>query len=161
MEDHPPAETLVSPGAVSEEEIGQPAVAAGVLVAEVFTFGDIVERILEVLLVVLVGVSLASHFDIRGLLLGAILLLVIRPAAVALSLIGRGTTRVQMKLIAWFGIRGVGSVYYLAYAVTHGLPSAQARPVASMILTAVALSVLAHGLTSQLLMQWYGARRRD
>ncbi len=52
---HPPAETLVSPNVVTEKEMGEPAVAAGVLVAEVFSFGDTVERVLEVLLVILVG----------------------------------------------------------------------------------------------------------
>ena len=78
---HPPAETLVSPNVVTERELSEPAVAAGVLVAEVFSFGDTVERVLEVLLVVLVGVSLAGHWDPRGLLLGAALFALLRPAA--------------------------------------------------------------------------------
>ena len=28
----------------------------------------------------------------------------------------------QRRLIAWFGIRGIGSIYYLSFAVVHGLP---------------------------------------
>ncbi len=64
-EAHPPAETLVGPSTVTETQMAEPAVAAGVLVAEVFSFGDTVERILEVLLVVLLGlvggVARAEH----------------------------------------------------------------------------------------------------
>jgi hypothetical protein len=63
---HPPAETLVAPNTVTEDEIEQPAVAAGVLVAEALSFGDTLERMLEVLLVVIVGVSLANHWDWRA-----------------------------------------------------------------------------------------------
>jgi hypothetical protein len=40
-------------------------VAAGVLVAETLSFGDTLERLLEVLLVLLVGVCLARHWDLR------------------------------------------------------------------------------------------------
>jgi ABC-type Mn2+/Zn2+ transport system permease subunit len=61
-------------------------VAAGVLVAEVFSFGDTVERLLEVLLVVLVGISLAAHWDVRGVLLGLALMVLVRPPATMLCL---------------------------------------------------------------------------
>jgi NhaP-type Na+/H+ and K+/H+ antiporter len=49
-----------------------------------------------------------------------VLLLVIRPVSVWLGLIG---TRTQRRLIAWFGGRGSGSIYYLMYAIEHGLDS--------------------------------------
>jgi sodium/hydrogen antiporter len=157
-EAHPPAETLVSPNVVTEHELSEPAVAAGVLVAEVFSFGDTVERILEVLLVVLVGVSLADHWDPRGLLVGAALFLLVRPAATYAFLAGTETTLLQRGLTGWFGIRGIGSLYYLAYAFAHGLAGSDARELAGLTLSAVAASILVHGATSQPLMRWYERR---
>jgi len=155
---HPPAETLVEPNTVTEHEMGQPAVAAGVLVAEVFSFGDTLERMLEVLLVVIVGVSLANHWDVRALFVGGILIAVIRPLLSLLLLIGSPTTRLQRLLLGWFGIRGIGSLYYLAYALTHGVTSADSRQLADITLSVVAISIIVHGLTSQPLMEWYERR---
>ncbi|MEP7242433.1 MAG: sodium:proton antiporter [Gammaproteobacteria bacterium] len=157
---HPPAETLVSPNTVTEREMSEPAVAAGVLVAEVFSFGDTVERLLEVILVVLVGVALASHWDFRGALLGLALIVIIRPPATFLCLLGTPTTPLQRGLIGWFGIRGIGSLYYLAYALTHGVTSSEGRELADISLSAVAVSIIVHGLTSQPLMVWYERRAR-
>ncbi len=156
---HPPAETLVEPNQVTEQEIEQPAVAAGVMVAEVFSFGDTLERMLEVLLVVLVGVSLASHWDWDGLWIGLLLIVLIRPAATLMLLVRSRTTFLQRGLIGWFGIRGIGSLYYLAYASTHGLSHAEdAQKLAGLTLSAVASSIVIHGVTSQPLMNWYERR---
>lgn len=152
---HPPAETMVSPNVVTEQEMEEPAVAAGVLVAEVFSFGDTLERILEVLLVGMVGISLASHWDPRALLLAAALFVLIRPAATVLLLIGSPTTFIQRVLIGWFGIRGIGSIYYLAYAIVHGAQGTASSELADLTLSVVAISILAHGLTAQPLMSWY------
>jgi sodium/hydrogen antiporter len=157
---HPPAETLVAPNTVTEDEIEKPAVAAGVLVAEVFTFGDTVERLLEVLLVVIVGAALATHVSWQGLALGAILIFVVRPLATFLGLLGTPTNVTQRALIGWFGIRGVGSLYYLSFVATHGVASNVAREVADICVTAIALSIILHGVTAQPLMQWYERRMR-
>lgn len=156
---HPPAETLVAPNTVTEDEIEAPAVAAGVLVAEVFSFGDAVERILEVLLVVTVGVALASHLSSTGLILGALLMLVVRPVSTFLGLYRTSITLTQRVLISWFGIRGIGSLYYLALAITQGLPASFPRTVADICVTAVALSIVGHGLSAQPLMSWYDRRK--
>jgi NhaP-type Na+/H+ or K+/H+ antiporter len=94
-EEHPPAETLVSPNTVTEQQMAQPAVAAGVLVAEVFSFGDTLERMLEVLLVGIVGVTLATHWDPRALWLAAGLIVIVRPVATLLLLAYSPTTRLQ------------------------------------------------------------------
>jgi sodium/hydrogen antiporter len=152
---HPPAETLVSPNTVSEQQMAEPAVAAGVLVAEVFSFGDTLERMLEVLLVVIVGISLASHWDLRGVLLAVVLVVVIRPAATILLLARTPTTGLQRMLLGWFGIRGIGSIYYLAFALTHGVQSADGRELADITISIVAAAIVIHGLTSQPLMAWY------
>jgi sodium/hydrogen antiporter len=158
-DEHPPAEVMVARESVEGREMEQPAVAAGVLVAEVFTFGDTVERMLEVLLVVLVGVSLATYLTLQGVLLGLCVLLLIRPLAVYLCLWGGETGLLQRTLIAWFGIRGIGSLYYLTYAVQRAPWDIQSQTLGSLVLSTVAVSVVIHGVTAQTLMGWYERRR--
>jgi NhaP-type Na+/H+ or K+/H+ antiporter len=51
-----------------------------------------------------------------------LMLLVVRPLSVAVGLAGSRISPVQRRLIGWFGIRGIGSLYYLSYAIDHGLP---------------------------------------
>lgn len=152
--DHPPAEELVSANTTAEE-MDEPAMAAGTLVSEVLSFGDTAERLLEVMLVVLVGVSLAIHWDTRALPLALVLALVLRPLATRLLLIGTPTTHTQRWLMGWFGIRGIGSLYYLAYALQHGVTGQAASDASNLTLSVVALSIVAHGATAQPLLSWY------
>ena len=151
---HPPAEELVG-ASVEAEELKEPAVAAGVLVAETISFGDTAERLLEVLLVVLVGILLASHWDPRAVPLALLLFLVIRPLSTWILLMGTPTRSSQRWLMGWFGIRGIGSLYYLSYAVTHGQSTAGAADVAGLTISVVALSILIHGMTAPPLLSRY------
>ena len=148
---HPPAEQLVG-ASVQEEELKEPVVAAGVLVAETISFGDTAERLLEVMLVVLVGVLLASHWDSRAIPLALLLFFVIRPLATRLLLVGTPTTNAQRWLMGWFGIRGIGSLYYLSYALRHGLAPAAAVDVAGVTISVIALSIFVHGITARPLL---------
>jgi NhaP-type Na+/H+ or K+/H+ antiporter len=111
-----------------------------------------------VLLVVLVGVALATHWDSRALLLSAALFFVIRPLSTHLCLIGTPTTLLQRSLMGWFGIRGVGSLYYLTYAFAHHVAAREASELADLTLSVVAISIVVHGATSQPLMAWYEKR---
>jgi hypothetical protein len=122
---HRPPEHLVG-AKVEAEELGEPAVAAGVLVAETISFGDTAERMLEVLLVVLVGACLSSHWSLRAIPLVLLLFFVFRPLATHAMLVGTPTSRAQRHLMGWFGIRGIGSLYYLSDALSHGVTGATA-----------------------------------
>lgn len=153
---HPPAEELVG-ATVGEEELHQPAVAAGVVMHEVLTFGKTLERLLEFLLVILVGISIGSHWDVRGVLLGIALFLVIRPLASWIILSVAPTSRAQRALLGWFGIRGIGSLYYLCYAMTHGLDGSSSRTLTGLVITVVALSIVVHGTSAQPLLDRYEA----
>lgn len=144
---HPPAEELVG-ASVEAEELKEPAVAAGVLVAEAISFGDTAERLLEVLLVVLVGVCLAPYWDPRAVPLALALFFVIRPLATRVLLAGTPTTRAQRWLMGWFGIRGIGSLYYLSYALSHGVSGAAGDDLAGLTISVVALSILIHGMSA-------------
>jgi NhaP-type Na+/H+ or K+/H+ antiporter len=75
------------------------------------------------------------------------LLFVVRPLAVLISLLPSGLTWRQRLFIAWFGIRGIGSIYYLGFAFVVITP-ADARPLFSVVAVAILASVVLHGFTS-------------
>ncbi|MDQ3043299.1 MAG: sodium:proton antiporter [Acidobacteriota bacterium] len=150
---HLPAEEFVGKK-IKEEELKEPSKAAGMVVAEIISFGDTAERLLEVMLVVLVGICLAIYWDWRAVPLALALFFVIRPLAALLFLIKTPTGRVQRLMLGWFGIRGIGSLYYLSYALNHGLNDKIADTV-GITLSVVALSIFIHGISSQPILNFY------
>jgi NhaP-type Na+/H+ or K+/H+ antiporter len=57
--------------------------------------------------------------------------------------------------MGWLGIRGIGSLYYLAYCVNHGLDAGAAHDICRIVLTVLILSIALHGLTAQPLISRY------
>ncbi|RWU17207.1 sodium:proton antiporter [Pseudomonas alkylphenolica] len=164
---HEPAEHLVQPvvghqhvapehavkGDVQALEDTQ--VAAGIMLGDMLAFGNLVERALEVFLVTLLGVVLIEHWDARALIVATALFLVIRPLAVFLQTLCSRLDVRQKSLLGWFGIRGIGSLYYLFYSFNHGLPGDMATTSSGFALSVVALSIVAHGVSTQPLLAWY------
>ncbi len=58
-------------------------------------------------------------------------------------------------MIAWFGVRGIGSLYYLGYAINHGLDPALASTLVALTLVTVVASIVAHGISVTPLMDRY------
>jgi NhaP-type Na+/H+ or K+/H+ antiporter len=128
----------------------------------VLGFNEQLERIGEVAVVVLVGGILsASRLPAQAIWFVPLLFLVIRPVSVWLGLIGSRSSADQRRLIAWFGIRGIGSVYYLAFAAQHGLDPALAEQIAGLALSAVAASVVVHGISVTPLMRRYQRQQAE
>lgn len=153
---HTPAENIVD--VVREEEaMKEPAIAAGVVVSEAISFGDTAERILEVFLVMIVGICLWNYWDWRAVPLALVFFFLIRPALAQVFLIKSSTNKIQKWMLGWFGIRGIGSIYYLAYALNHGLEKAS-EDLISLVISIIALSILIHGLSAQPTLNWYEKR---
>lgn len=150
---HPPAEEVVG-RKLDDAEIRQPAKAAGLVVSEILSFGDTAERLLEVLTVTLVGICLATYWNWRALPLALLLFFLIRPLSTLVFLLKTPTGKKQRLMMGWFGIRGIGSLYYLAYALNHGL-SQDITELVGITLSVVALSVLIHGVSSQPILNFY------
>ena len=164
LTEHPPAEDIVGKR-IEEEELKQPSIAAGMVVSEIISFGDTAERLLEVMMVVLVGICLAIYWDWRALPLALVLFFVIRPLTTLLFLVKTPTGPLQRLMMGWFGIRGIGSLYYLSYALNHGL-SENVPDTVGITLSVVALSILIHGFSSQPILNFYerkisSAEKRD
>jgi NhaP-type Na+/H+ or K+/H+ antiporter len=128
----------------------------------VLDFALDIERLAELTVMLLVGSLLhAEVFNWASLGMAAALLLVVRPVAVQLTLIGSDLTRGQRRLAAWFGIRGVGSIYYLAFAISHGVVGDEATWVAHAVLATVVASVVLHGASATPAMRLYRRARRS
>ena len=61
--------------------------------------------------------------------------------------------------MGWFGIRGIGSLYYLLYAINHDIERALAHQLLSITLAVIVASVVAHGVSVTPLMKRYEARK--
>lgn len=119
-------------------------------------FNGQLEKLAELALVLLVGAMLAYAKPLPALWWFVPLLLgVLRPLSVLVSTVGEGLTAPQRGMIGWFGIRGIGSVFYLLLALRQGLDGAVAETLLSLTLWTVVASIVAHGLTAQPLMQRY------
>jgi len=122
-------------------------------------FTEQLERIAEVTVVLLVGTMLSGRYLApEAIWFVPLLFLVIRPLAVLLGAHQGKAPAIQRRLLAWFGIRGIGSVYYLAYAVAHGLPPELSRRLTAITLTVIASSVIFHGVSVTPLMRHYSSR---
>jgi NhaP-type Na+/H+ or K+/H+ antiporter len=133
------------------------------LSADVLQFTEQIERIGEVGVVILVGAMLswvrweAVWWSVPLLLFG-----VIRPLAVRLAVpaADEGPDRSRRRLMSWFGIRGIGSIYYLMHSVNHGLPVPLMQALTGITLLVVATSIVLHGVSVTPLMGAYARRVR-
>ncbi|MCW2756804.1 MAG: nhaP2 2 [Nocardioidaceae bacterium] len=122
------------------------------------------ERLFTLFVLLLLGIAFSGGLlvalDWRGVLVGVALVLVIRPATALLALTVRprrdplaGGLNVRGRfVVAFFGVRGVGSLFYLAYATGHA-DFADAAWVWSTVAFTIAFSVLVHGIASTPLMR--------
>lgn len=132
----------------------------GPLADRLHGFGASIERLVEAGAVLAVGLALPTREPGVATLVFALLLVgLVRPlSVVAVVWQGMMTTQ-QRRLVAWFGIRGLGSLYYLALVLEHGVPAALARTLVDATLLAIAVSIVLHGLSSTTLMAAYQRRR--
>lgn len=118
------------------------------------------ERIAEVGIVLVVGAMISTgYWSTGGLVLAALLFVVIRPLAVWLGLLGVPAAQAPRRLLGWFGIRGIGSVYYAVFIARHEIDYALAAELVSIVFTVIAASIVVHGVSAAPLMELYQRRR--
>ncbi|MDX1571409.1 MAG: cation:proton antiporter [Xanthomonadales bacterium] len=119
-------------------------------------FKEQLEHLSEIVLILIIGGTLfLNSWNWPGVLLAVFVFLVARPLGVWMaSTISTEPPRVRL-LTAWFGIRGIGSLYYLMYAIEHGLSEALGLELIQLVLVVVTLSILVHGVSVKPLMRRY------
>jgi len=130
--------------------------------ARVHVGAEVAEKFAELSIVLLLGsmvtISGLAQPGWSGWLLVPLLLLVVRPLAVLVSLLGSGQPRGERLFLAWFGVRGIGSLYYVAFAVSVGTLGAEND--VEVVWTAIACvlcSIVAHGVSgAPFARRWLG-----
>ena len=125
-------------------------------------FGEHLERLSEVILILLIGGMLfVDSWSWQAVGFALFLFMVARPVSVVVGLVGTRTPWNIRGMVGWFGVRGIGSLYYLMYAIQHGLPKELAMPLIQLTLMVVTLSILVHGTSVKPLMERFWRPRKN
>lgn len=121
------------------------------------------ERVLMVILLILLGGALATgmvaEMDTPAMWFALAFVFGIRPAAGLLALAGCGLPWPQRVAIAFLGVRGIGSLYYLAFGLTYA-SFVEARILWETVLLVIAMSLLLHGLSATPALRWLDSKAR-
>lgn len=122
--------------------------------SELHAFAEQVEALLVAVALISVGALLAAgvvDWTITTILVAAALIFVVRPVAGWLCLAGSNTSKRDRWSIAFFGIRGMGSLFYLAYATASGsFVPAELSVLWSVTVMVILMSTVVHGITAPL-----------
>ncbi|HAG79971.1 MAG TPA: sodium:proton antiporter [Cyanobacteria bacterium UBA12227] len=122
-------------------------------------FTETIEKLMEVGTILLLGSLLRIEpilkFLPQALLVAGLLIFIIRPLGALISTIGENYSPTRRWLFGWFGIRGVGSIYYLSYALGEGLKGEVGEQIAWITFITIVISVVLHGISATPLMNWY------
>lgn len=133
--------------------------ASSTMLGSVVGFTEQMEKICEMALVMLVGAMLPyAPMTAAVSWFVPLLLLVLRPLSVLPCYIGERVGAAHVGLASWFGIRGIGSLFYLLFVLRAGVPPATADILMSLTLWTIAASIVLHGLTAGPTMGWISRR---
>jgi sodium/hydrogen antiporter len=114
-------------------------------------FADTLERIASLLFLLLLGGAAVdgalTDLTVPGALTGLAVVFVVRPLAGWIGLLGTDESASSRVAIAFFGIRGMGTIYYLAHAVTEEFFPA-ARTVWAVAVFTILVSIVVHGMSA-------------
>ena len=131
--------------------------------ASVHDGAEIVEKFGELAVILLLGSMLTFEGlgapGLAGWGLVVLVIFVLRPVTVNLALLGSRLQRPgERAFLAWFGVRGVGTLFYVATAVAVGspLPDDEQEVIVWTAIACVVVSIAVHGVTAGPLKRWLG-----
>jgi NhaP-type Na+/H+ or K+/H+ antiporter len=129
---------------------------------QMHAFTDQLERLLIVVILMLFGGALAggllAPLTWAGAAVGLLLLFVLRPLGGMVTLVrSKRVTVAERVAISFFGIRGIGSIFYLAFALAKA-PFPQARLLWAILGFTVLVSIVVHGVLATPVMNWLDRR---
>ena len=129
---------------------------------EMHDFTDQIERMLVVIVLILFGGSLGhgllAALTWQGALVGLAFIFIIRPLAGMICLLGSNVHQRERWAISFFGIRGIGSIFYLSFAFAHAkfLNPDEIWAIAGFT---ILLSIITHGILATPIMRYLDNRR--
>ena len=125
---------------------------------EIFVFNKELEKFLIVLWTAVFGGFLVSGILQMATLLhwgvALFLIMVLRPVTGRIGLTGTNFTEKKKWAIGFFGIKGVGSFFYLAYALKNGNFTDEGQ-LYVMVTLLVALSIVVHGASGPRVVAYF------
>lgn len=130
---------------------------------QLHSFTDQMERMLLAVLLIFFGGTLVGGvlgpLTFKMALVSIGFLLLVRPLTSFLSLLGSSTSPAEKLAISFFGIRGMGSIYYLAFAFEE-VKFAQQDVLWAMVSFTVLISIILHGLTATPIMKRFSSSKK-
>ena len=118
-------------------------------------FSESLEHTLTALILVALGAALPGLWPYLGwpeVIIAGALIFVIRPVTAWLALAGLGIDRRSRVVMAFYGVRGIGSIFYLAYA-GHHVELVDEGSLWAIVAMTIVLSTLVHGLTAAIAVE--------
>lgn len=119
-------------------------------------FAEETERIMMVILFTMLGIYINHGFvqDFQWYMIPAsiFILVIVRPLTGLAGLIGTHLQESKRYIISFYGIRGIGSLYYLLYAFYHA-SFEQSNEILALTTTIIIISMFIHGLSAKAVMK--------
>ncbi len=120
-------------------------------------FGELVTELLKLAALLLFGALMSPKFlsevPLSGYVAAVLILLLVRPAAIEISLIGSGLTWQERLTAGWFGPKGFASAIYGLLLFTFHVPNGE--PLFHLVAIVIAASILAHSSSDVPLARWF------
>lgn len=128
-------------------------------------FTEQIEQLTEIATIGLLGSMLRIEpmwkYGSDILIIAGLLIFLIRPVGTWISTLGGSWPQKTRYLFGWFGIRGVGSIYYLTYALSEGLKDELGEQIAWITFFTIVISMVLHGISATPLMKRYEQRNQQ
>jgi len=127
-----------------------------------YDFSENIERLVMSLILFLLGglaTVLVDALTWESFALMALAIFIIRPIAGWLGQIGCHRSKNERAVVAFFGIRGIGSIYYLAYAMGKA-DFAQMNWIWATVVLIIVCSATIHGFSALPVMRWLDKQKK-
>ena len=120
-------------------------------------FVDEIERLILVIWIILFGGSIMNGIlsiaSWNGVVFAMLMIFLVRPLSGMISLIGNKVALKEKLAISFFGIRGIGSLFYLSWAFVMIGDYEDKAMLYSIVAVVMLSSILIHGITAPFVFQ--------
>lgn len=132
--------------------------AADRVESQMLEFVEETEKMLVVLWAIFFGGSLLSgillYTDLKGIVFSLVIVIVLRPIFGYLAMLTTNFSTAKKWAISFFGVRGIGSFFYLSFALLHG-DFKEYNQLFGIVSYVVLFSIVIHGFTSLRVIEYF------